>query len=279
MELLNGKNEICLFLKNQDGISSTPSYLFEKRGEDLTTHRNMYLLAVGFNDYEKDQKLKYCVKDARETINAFATKRQGIERAFHQTLLTDASFEEDILLSQIETINARIKREDIFVFYYSGHGIATQTEEVYDFSMIQTNGKFVSFNRICDMLAEIKAQHVVIMIDACQSGVLTDMITAGILEDKLFQLNRNQGINVLSSSQSREYSAEIDQLQHGLFTLSLLNSFYSDDDDLISIWEITENIRHEIELLCNDLSLTADYPKVLTTGYDFVIASEQGGGK
>jgi hypothetical protein len=67
---------------------------------------------------------------------------------------------------------------------------------------------------------------------------------------------------------------ETESVQHGLFTWSLLNSFYSGEDDLISVHELAENIKTETEKICEKYMITTNYPKILTTGYDFVIAGE-----
>lgn len=274
IELVSGQNIISVQLQNREGILSKPKIICVEGNKREFLHRNFYLIAIGINDYEKYQNLNYCIKDAEETTRLFDEKRKNMDKTFSAFIFRDEDLNKSNLFALINKLKIEIAREDIFVFYYSGHGIASESKTGYDFSLVQTNGMLFPFKMIIEKLEELSSQNMLIMIDACQSGVLTDIITAGIIEDEMFRINRDTGINVFSSSQARENSIEIEILQNGLFTEALLNSFYSEDDKWISVRELAENIQIETEKICVQNGIATEYPKILTTGYDFVVAEE-----
>jgi len=273
--LVTGTNKIAVQLKTESNILSEPKFLTLNGRQTDSVHRNLYLLAIGVNEYQKQQPLNYCINDAEKTAQIFEETHEKTRKIYNEQLITDENFNESTLNDYIASITGQIKKDDIFIFYYSGHGISNESEDnKYSFSMITAAGEYLPFQKLQEQLETIKAQNMLIMIDACQSGVLADTITKGIFEDEMVQLNRKTGINVFTSSQSRESSEEINSLKHGLFTYSLLNSFYSEDDELISIHEIASNLKEQVEITCEQQEKTPVYPKILMTGHDFIVGEK-----
>jgi len=273
-QLAGGTNNLTVQLQTEQGILSNPRFLTLNGTKPEPIHRDLYLLAIGINDYLIHQPLNYCINDAHKTAQQFREIRKSTDKYHHTAIITNEAFNEQAITDYIESVKNDIDKDDVFVFYYSGHGISHMEANRYCFSMITAGGDYLRFETLQKQLEKLRAQNMLLLIDACHSGVLADTVIRGIFEEDLYTLNEKIGINVMTSSQSREASTEWETLEHGLFTYSLLNSFYSDDDALISIREIAANIKNQSEHLAGQLNNTPVYPKILLTGYDFIIGEE-----
>lgn len=75
-------------------------------------------LCVGINNYPGFPTLEYAVKDAQDMAGVL--KGYGFDEVF---LITDARGSKAKILNELLRFKAESEKEDLFVFYFAGHGI------------------------------------------------------------------------------------------------------------------------------------------------------------
>lgn len=169
---------------------------------------------------------------------------------------------------------ARARKDDIVIFYYSGHGgsdVCNDPDTYYllphDLDIQNMAATAVSMNRIARFFSqEVPAERVVVITDACHSGVVSEgfgttrgfTIVHGkgeetpvnnLLNNYLLALSQSAGKVVLTASRVKELSWESPVWGggHGVFTYFLLKGLYGeadhpdhggDDDGVVNIREL-----------------------------------------
>lgn len=131
--------------------------------------KNVALL-VGLNNYLYLPDLKYAEKDA-EDLEA-VLKIAG----FDTFLLTGQTISGEAILEQINFIAKYSSYSDIFLFFFSGHGIggSTETEKgmLTAFSDPERRNAMVSHADLKDSISKFKGKKIVV-VDACNQGYET----------------------------------------------------------------------------------------------------------
>ncbi|MBM80101.1 MAG: hypothetical protein CMJ78_05845 [Planctomycetaceae bacterium] len=202
-----------------------------------------YALLVGINDYQGDiSPLRYCVADVE---------------AFGQALVETAGFKSDNVylmtcqmtgrrqpthvnvIRQLSLLSERVKPEDTFIFYFSGHGITKSGQSFLLTTNSDTTTKdtltitAVDLNQAKEILSRIQAQQLLTVIDACRNdpdsgrgeedNLLTNDFSRG------FKIKRDQGqaetpgvSATLYACAVGERAYEWPEKQHGVFSYYLL---------------------------------------------------------
>src|SRR5690606_20179834 len=103
------------------------------------------------------------------------------------------------ILDKLDDLAGQILQEDIFVFYYAGHGsmvdnkfyiIPTENSRLYDLNSLEKEA--IEASVLQEKLTRIKALKQLIVMDACQSGGSVELLaTRGASEEKaIAQLSR-----------------------------------------------------------------------------------------
>ncbi len=202
-----------------------------------------YALLVGINDYQGDiSPLRYCVSDVE---------------AFGQALIETAGFKSDNVylmtsqmtgrqqpthvnvVRQLSLLSERVKPEDTFIFYFSGHGITKAGQSFLLTTNSDTTTKdtltitAVNLNQAKEILSRVQAQQLLTVIDACRNdpdsgrgeedNLLTNDFSRG------FKIKRDQeragtpGVSAtLYACSVGERAYEWPEKQHGIFSYYLL---------------------------------------------------------
>lgn len=141
----------------------------------------------------------------------------------------------DGIQAAFDHIRQEIGPEDVFVFYYAGHGVMSSGEkpEFYLVCHDVTNlygddemlkSKAYSAKQMLDNSVEVLASKQLFVLDACHSGGDLNSLAqrGGGREKALAQLARSSGTYFLTASQDAQFANEAGDLNHGLFTYALL---------------------------------------------------------
>ncbi|NBW34215.1 MAG: hypothetical protein EBR30_04195 [Cytophagia bacterium] len=203
--------------------------------------------------------------------------------------LYDAEATRSGILNKLDELAAKIHQEDVFIFYYAGHGsmvedkfffIPTESLRLYDLSALTKEA--IEGNLVQEKLKKIKALKQLIIMDACQSGGSVELMAArGATEEKaIAQLSRSAGIHVMASAGSEQFAAEFAELGHGIFTYLLIKGLSgeadgSPKDGKVTIYELKSFLDDQVPELTRKLKGKPQYPHTFSRGQDFPLVVEE----
>ncbi|MEI8080180.1 MAG: caspase family protein, partial [bacterium] len=220
INLLSGENRISATAFN---IQRTEAIADELKINFEGVHvvkSNLWLFVIGINQYKNAKyNLNFAVADAQGFKNQFELGGSGIFKEIKTVFLTNGEATKLRILQEMGTIKSQAGQDDVFVFYYAGHGVMSE-DKVPQFYLIpfdvtqlygnelglQKNG--ISANELKTFSTEIKPQKQLFILDACQSGGMTGMLASrGAAEEKAVnQLARSTGTYWLAASGSEQFA-------------------------------------------------------------------------
>jgi len=285
LQLVPGKNLISVSAFSDGGIESdqqTTKVTLEGK-VDAT----LYLFAVGINKYRNEAlNLNYAAADAKSFIS---TMKMGANSLFDRVEiigLYDNEATQEEILSKLSTLSKVIRPQDVFAFYYAGHGsmvdnnfyfIPTENVRLYSSDKLKKNA--IEASRLQEKLKQIAALKQLVIIDACQSGGSVELLASrGAAEEKaLAQLSRSTGIHVLAAAGSEQFAVEFEELGHGLFTYVLLEGLKggadgAPKDGKVTIFELKSYIDDQVPELSKKYKNQMQFPYTFSRGQDFPIS-------
>jgi len=217
----------------------------DSRNSDSRTGRNL-IAAIGIDRYQRWPPLSNAVNDARGALALF--EQLGFEQAM--PMLIDDAATGRAIQSLVRDDLVTIKPEDSLVVFYSGHG-GNQEHLVGDQEfttgyLIPADAEdkvatWVDLDAWLRSIARLPARHILVILDACYSGIALDSIIKW--RDGV---SRNQRLSTLRARPSRRIitSARGDERAmdggpypgHSLFTGCLIEA-------------LTHGLRRDGELL------------------------------
>lgn len=160
--------------------------------------------------------------------------------------------ERQAMEESLETLFAGRHKDDLVMFFFSGHGIKDDTGRLY----LATHGTrktpqgdlirstAVSSNILHDSMSRSRSKRQVVILDSCFSGAFAEGLSAkddGTVDIRA-QLG-GEGRAVLTSSSSTQYSFEYEGSELSLYTRFLVEGIKTgaadqDEDEVISIDEL-----------------------------------------
>ena len=286
--LADGANEITGLVINKDRTESAPTKITVNfDGEAAKTE--LYILSIGINEYKNPQyNLDYAVNDADAFSKALKKGGDTLFNAIYEYKITNEKATKAEISKLLKELNELIGPEDVFVFYYAGHGVMSFANEVknQDFYIVthdvinlygdqqMLDEKAISAKELMQYSVAISAEKQLFILDACHSGgALESFASRGDGREKaLAQLARSTGTFFLTASQDAQYANEVGDLKHGLFTYALLEvvSGVSDNGDhKVTINEVKSYVEDRVPELSEQYRGTPQYPTSYSFGQDF----------
>ena len=291
LEMTNGLNEFRVKVVNHYKVESRADvFKLQYKGEIIATS-SLYILTVGINKYQNSSyDLNYAQPDAKAFIDKVVEKNKGIYKAIYPIEVYDKDATRTNILKEFKNISKKAKAEDVFVFFYAGHG-SMNLEKEDSFYLVpsdvtklygdpeQLAKKGISDEELKNNLTLVKAQKQIVLMDACHSGgALNNMKTraAGSDEKAIVTLARSTGTVWMASSGTKQYATEFDVLKHGTFTYALLEALEGKadlgDDGQVTVSEIRLYMEDRVPSLTEEYGGSAQYPTFFLNGNDFPIA-------
>lgn len=289
IQLADGENNIKSVVINKDRTESAPINLKVKfDGEAANT--DLYILSIGINKYKNPQyNLDYAVNDSKSFAESIAKGSGKLFHAVFEYSITNDQATKNVITATIEEVKEKIGPEDVFLFYYAGHGVMSFAEDPSksDFYIVthdvtnlygeveMLNEKAISAKELMQFSMEISAEKQLFVLDACHSGgALNAFATRGDGREKaLAQLARSTGTFFLTASQDAQFANEVGNLKHGLFTYAILEilsgEFGNNGDEKITINEIKSYVEDRVPELSEQYHGTPQYPTSYSFGQDF----------
>ncbi|MGO8673782.1 MAG: caspase domain-containing protein, partial [Capsulimonadaceae bacterium] len=210
-----------------------------------TVYSHSFALLIGINKYENLPprcRLQFAVADAT-ALRDVLVKSYGFPPE-NITLLTDSEATLKNIQAALTGYNdsGKVGKDDRLLVFFSGHGQTVSTplggdrgflvpvDANVDISNPSNIGPYdqscISMNWLKDTLEDCPAKHVLVLVDACYSGLLTqsrglqdDAPTPGVVAEDMEQPARQ----VITAGTKGQVSVEKANLGHGLFTYKLLD--------------------------------------------------------
>ena len=239
--LVDGVNRIRATALNAQRTESLPHEIEISFKAPTLVKPNMYIMAIGINEYLNPRyNLNYAKNDAYAFANAL---QKGAAEIFEKiTLLTiyDSQATRNGIIGEIQKVIQQARPEDVFVFYYAGHGVMSSGNSVEkpDFYLVPHNvtkmyeaddelkAKGISAREIGEFSKSIRSQKQLFVLDACQSGgAVQSFAMRGAAEEKaIAQLSRSTGTYFIAASGTEQFATEVATLGHGIFTYSIIEA-------------------------------------------------------
>jgi len=287
VNLVPGENEISVSAFSNDNIESEQKSI-NLIYKGLQKSSDCYLLSIGINKYQNENlTLTYARPDA-QAFAEFINKNAGkLFNKIHSFTLFDGNATKEKIFSAIDEISSTMKKEDVFIFFYAGHG-STENGIFYfitsEITGLYQEDKLKSALRVDELQDKFKllpALKQVVFVDACHSGSSVETLAMrGAPEEKaLAQLSRSSGVHVMASSESDQQSAEIKSLGHGVFTYVLLEALNgkadgAPADSKITVYEIKSYIDDQVPEVSFNLIRHKQFPSTFSMGHDFPLVME-----
>ncbi|BDX39102.1 hypothetical protein CYCD_24570 [Tenuifilaceae bacterium CYCD] len=285
VQLTNGENHIKVTAFNTQRTEAIPDEVVVNYKAIQQAKPNMYILAVGINSYLNPKyNLNYAKNDADAFVKSLSESASTLFGKVEKITLNDANATREGILQAINSIKAKATPDDVFVFYYAGHGVmstGSETDKSQFFLVPHNVTKMyeadeqlkklgISANEIGDFSKNIKAQKQLFVIDACQSGgAMQTLAMRGAAEEKaIAQLARSTGTYFIAASGSEQFATEVAELGHGVFTYSVIKALSGDCKSQDG--KVTVNLLKScVEDLVPELSKKYKGQPQFPTGYGF----------
>ncbi len=289
VNLVGGNNLFSASATNNDRVESDTETK-EVFSEVVSKNSVCHVLAVGINQYKNPRMvLNYAQPDAQSFGEVMNQKGQALFKSLVVHPLYDQEATRENLLQKLDELAAVIQPEDVFIFYYAGHGsmvdnqfffIPTESVRLYDLAALKLEA--VAATVLQERLKNIKALKQLIVMDACQSGASVELLaTRGAAEEKaIAQLSRSAGIHVMASAGSEQFATEFAALGHGLFTYLLLKALGGEADGApkdgkVTIYELKSYLDDQVPEVTRKMKGKPQYPYTFSRGQDFPVVVEE----
>lgn len=197
----------------------------------------LHLVVVGINAYKNpNMRLNYALADAGAFKDEMEKAAKTMIKNLKVYFVTDDQANKDGIVQAFEAVKKQAKADDVFVFYYAGHGVISEkNKEFYlvpnDVVDLKNVDEALNKNGIPSKLLQrfaidIKAQKQLFILDACQSaGAFATLMNADASQQKsLAIVARSTGTHWMAASGTQQFAQEFSQLGHGAFTYVLLKA-------------------------------------------------------
>jgi len=293
VKLLQGINSFKAIALNKQRTESQPdetdiNYIPAKNipvpsTQDITLH----LFVIGINNYKNS---KYNLNYAKADATSFKEEMEKNNNLFPKSkvyFITDAEAMKDNIESTFKKIIGEAKPQDVFIFYYAGHGVMGDGDKkdfyIVPYDVTQLYGaedalvqKGISAKELQEFSKNIPAQKQLFILDACQSaGALDAVAMRGAAEEKaIAQLARSTGSHWLTASGSDQFATEFSQLGHGLFTYVLLQGLQGsagNGNKQVTVNALKAYLEAQVPELSQKYKGSPQYPASYGYGNDFPI--------
>jgi len=305
VNLLPGENKLRALALNSQRTESTPaeiSVIYTTK--NATPQKNntpgnsssspiaavdktatLYLIVVGINQYKNPaMSLNYALADATAFKNELEKDAKSIISIIKTFFVTDNEANKAGFENALNSVKQNARPQDVFVFYYAGHGVIGKDKEFYlvpndvsDLKNVQTELelKGVPAKMLQQYAIDIPAQKQLFILDACQSaGAFNEMLSAdGDQQKSIAVVSRSTGTHWMAASGAQQFANEFSQLGHGAFTYVLLEALKGSaaSDKMITVNGLKNYLQLGVPELMKKYSGTLQYPASYGFGNDFPV--------
>ncbi len=279
-----GENSLSAVATNTMGIESERlQKTLLARAAVKPVGRVLRIVAIGINKYMDPRlNLDYSVADAEAVAKVLAQKKiLSIKEVIPKPLFNRQATKQAIIDAIVEA--GKYSQNDVLAIYLAGHGIVIDGEWYflpYE-AILQPDASYyakigISAKEIKDLLVNVKAQKILLMVDSCYSGAGLSAFNYLLNSQRYMSrnLSRSIGMVVLTAARKNQTAAELTDLGHGLFTYTLTKGMeggadVQPADRKITAYEIVSFSEKHIPRLSRKYTGASQDPVAFKMGVDF----------
>lgn len=288
-----GPNTVTVFARNTAGIEGTTVFQITRIASPRPTPTvtgpvgDVYAVIIGIAEYEDSRlNLNYTVNDAQGLYDVLTDPNYGgVPQDHIQLLLNEDATDRNIKRAIGKWLAQQADEDDTVIIYYSGHGAPEEDDTywvTYNADIDDLYSTALSNVDISDMLNRIKSQRMVTFLDACYSEATVHRQdkTRNIATEIPWEKFTGTGRVVISASNGKQLSLELDELQHGVFTYYLLEGLRgqadSNGDYVVEVEEVWNYVKRRVQEKADEMSndQTPVFQGRLTAGMKLTVNME-----
>ena len=253
--------------------------------DEVDKNATLYLVVVGINKYQNEKmSLNYALADATAFKDEMEKDAKSVITNIKTYFVTDITANKTGITAALKQVQEMAKPQDVFVFYYAGHGVIGKDKEFYlvpndvsDLKNVQAEleSKGIPSKLLQKYAIDIAAQKQLFILDACQSaGAFNEMLSAdGDQQKSIAVVSRSTGTHWMAASGAQQFANEFSQLGHGAFTYVLLDALKGSAaaDKMITVNGLKNYLQQGVPELMKKYSGTLQYPASYGFGNDFPV--------
>ncbi|RMH69824.1 MAG: PEGA domain-containing protein [Gemmatimonadetes bacterium] len=191
----------------------------------------LWVLSIGISNYEAPTfRLSYAHRDALVFLQELRRLNHSLPDSRVLKLINQSATKDNIYAA-LERLKRSVKQNDTVIIFFSGHGTVVYDPDYerkflngllpYDADqLVSTND--IPYTEFTKRVAEIPSAETVVIIDACYSGGITNVLPVAdpFEADNLNASKPN--VTYLLSCEANQVSKESHTLKHGMFTYFLV---------------------------------------------------------
>ncbi|QWR78367.1 caspase family protein [Candidatus Magnetomonas plexicatena] len=237
--ITEGSNNIAVIAENKNAASVPAMVAVNQTGNIKVPQSkpNLYILAIGINNYKNITSLHYAVKDATDFVETVREQEGQLYRKVYINFVLDDNATREHIMDGLDWLsNSKITPNDTVMILLSGHG-DNDTKGLYYYISTDTDpyrlkATAVAFSDITSTLGTLPGK-IVLFMDTCHAGNVT-----GIAKGFSFNLNgiinnltsAENGVIVFASSTGKQLSQESSEWQNGAFTKAVVDGIKGEAD-------------------------------------------------
>jgi hypothetical protein len=249
--------------------------------KDATLH----LIVVGINEYQnKTMSLNYAMADATSFKDELEKDAKTILTNIKTYFVTNSTADKTGITNAFKQVQQNAKAQDVFIFYYAGHGVIGKDKEFYlvptdvsDLKNVQAEleQKGIASKLLQQYAIDIQAQKQLFILDACQSAGAFEKLLSndGDQQKSLAVVARSTGTHWMAASGAMQFANEFSSLGHGVFTYVLLQALKGEaaNNKMITVNGLKNFLQIQVPLLMKKYNGAAQYPASYGVGNDFPV--------
>jgi len=241
-----GMNEIEVIATTEAGQEFRKSISVSYVPKDDPLQIGKYAVIIGVSKYQDPdiRSLRFASVDAESIYQLMIDPKGGGFPEDNVRLLTDEQATREAIMQTIgEWLPGQVKPDDMVLLFYAGHGgveVDLTGEESdgnskylipYDSKLGGLFSTAILNSMMTTMLQRIQSNRMIFLIDCCYSGGASNLAALAIrsisspgtkVETDVYSDFSGSGRVVISASQPDQFSLELPEWNHGLFTYNLL---------------------------------------------------------
>jgi len=258
-----------------------------------------HALLIGVADYQQIPRLPDAVlNDVNDLAETLSSPKYCAYAPANVVTLLDANATRAAVLKGLNALASRVGLDDTACVFFSGHGaiVGSPGSEhsllvTFDTDLADIENTSISSVELAAALAQIKAERLLVFLDACHAGgasiskKLTDgkghEFKSGYSEDTFARLAVGRGRALMASCRADEVSAVFTGARNSVFTTALLAGLRGSADKsasgFIKVFDLFNYVSDEVPKLVPD----TQHPifKADNLEGNFAVALSQGGKK